>query len=242
MEVARIPAGSTLPSLLIQARTYTPPDIYAPFGVSGLVPFSHCDWLKFKYGRINLTVDLREGRPSTATIEDKINAVQLMIETDKRVTHRQSHTSLGIANYRSQYALRNTKKKGLKQRNNAQKKNKNHWVLRLKFLEISFSKKQVVHRRVAVRVSAAALGRGDAGASSLRKDLVGMTSPSVEETRAQLSRDQRTRPPRRPERARPSTSTTTTTHVARHRHYARHEQFPNGAVSRTELGSFEIIT
>ncbi|GBP18763.1 hypothetical protein EVAR_93191_1 [Eumeta japonica] len=44
--VARIPAGSTLPSLLIQARTYTPPDIYAPFGVSGLVPFSHCDWLK----------------------------------------------------------------------------------------------------------------------------------------------------------------------------------------------------
>ncbi|GBP36778.1 hypothetical protein EVAR_28119_1 [Eumeta japonica] len=45
-KVARIPAGSTLPSLLIQARTYTPPDIYAPFGVSGLVPFSHCDWLK----------------------------------------------------------------------------------------------------------------------------------------------------------------------------------------------------
>ncbi|GBP54328.1 hypothetical protein EVAR_38562_1 [Eumeta japonica] len=35
-----------LPSLLIQNRIYTPPDIYAPFGVSGLVPFSHCDWLK----------------------------------------------------------------------------------------------------------------------------------------------------------------------------------------------------
>ncbi|GBP72792.1 hypothetical protein EVAR_4676_1 [Eumeta japonica] len=35
-----------LPSLLIQNRIYTPPDIYASFGVSGLVPFSHCDWLK----------------------------------------------------------------------------------------------------------------------------------------------------------------------------------------------------
>ncbi|GBP26067.1 hypothetical protein EVAR_20083_1 [Eumeta japonica] len=35
-----------LPSLVIQNRIYTPPDIYAPFGVSGLVPFSHCDWLK----------------------------------------------------------------------------------------------------------------------------------------------------------------------------------------------------
>ncbi|GBP34690.1 hypothetical protein EVAR_31559_1 [Eumeta japonica] len=35
-----------LPSLLIQNRIYTPPDIYAPFGVSGLVPISHCDWLK----------------------------------------------------------------------------------------------------------------------------------------------------------------------------------------------------
>ncbi|GBP69889.1 hypothetical protein EVAR_49470_1 [Eumeta japonica] len=46
VKVARIPAGSTLPSLLIQTRTYTPPDIYAPFGVSGLVPFSHCDRLK----------------------------------------------------------------------------------------------------------------------------------------------------------------------------------------------------
>ncbi|GBP85911.1 hypothetical protein EVAR_83524_1 [Eumeta japonica] len=33
------------PSLLIQARTYTPRYL-RPFGVSGLVPFSHCDWLK----------------------------------------------------------------------------------------------------------------------------------------------------------------------------------------------------
>ncbi|GBP90270.1 hypothetical protein EVAR_62923_1 [Eumeta japonica] len=38
--------SSTLPSPLIQARTCTPPYNYAPFGVSGLVPFSHCDWLK----------------------------------------------------------------------------------------------------------------------------------------------------------------------------------------------------
>ncbi|GBP08715.1 hypothetical protein EVAR_7302_1 [Eumeta japonica] len=50
LKVARISAGSPLPSLLIQnqnpARTYTPPYNYAPFGISGLVPFSHCDWLK----------------------------------------------------------------------------------------------------------------------------------------------------------------------------------------------------
>ncbi|GBP46444.1 hypothetical protein EVAR_95144_1 [Eumeta japonica] len=48
-EVARIPAGSTLLSLLIEARTYTPSYNYAPFGVSGLVPFSHCAWLKSRY-------------------------------------------------------------------------------------------------------------------------------------------------------------------------------------------------
>ncbi|GBP25931.1 hypothetical protein EVAR_84488_1 [Eumeta japonica] len=46
LKVARIPAGSTLPSLLIQTRTCTPPP-YAPFGVSSrLVSFSHCDRLK----------------------------------------------------------------------------------------------------------------------------------------------------------------------------------------------------
>ncbi|GBP53602.1 hypothetical protein EVAR_79818_1 [Eumeta japonica] len=39
-----MPAGSTLPSLLIQARTCTHP--FAPSGLSGLVPFSQCGWLK----------------------------------------------------------------------------------------------------------------------------------------------------------------------------------------------------
>ncbi|GBP95544.1 hypothetical protein EVAR_100359_1 [Eumeta japonica] len=41
--------------------------------------------------------DLREGRSSTATIEDNINAVQLMIQTDKRVTYQQIRTGLALA-------------------------------------------------------------------------------------------------------------------------------------------------
>ncbi|GBP18631.1 Putative uncharacterized protein FLJ37770 [Eumeta japonica] len=50
----------------------------------------------FKRGRTNLTDDLREGGPSTAITEDTIGAVQLMIETDKRVTYQQIQTTLGI--------------------------------------------------------------------------------------------------------------------------------------------------
>ncbi|GBP47244.1 Tetraspanin-3 [Eumeta japonica] len=46
LKFARILAGSTLPALLIQTRTHTHPYTYAPFGVSELVPFNHCDWLK----------------------------------------------------------------------------------------------------------------------------------------------------------------------------------------------------
>lgn len=42
---------------------------------------------EFKRGRTNLTDDLREGRPSTATTEDNIRVVRRMIETDKRVTY-----------------------------------------------------------------------------------------------------------------------------------------------------------
>lgn len=51
---------------------------------------------EFKRGRTNLTDDLREGRPSTATTEDNISVVRRMIETDKRVTYQQIRTSLGI--------------------------------------------------------------------------------------------------------------------------------------------------
>lgn len=51
---------------------------------------------EFKRGRTNLTDDLREGRPSTATTENNISVVQRMIETDKRVTYQQIRTSLGI--------------------------------------------------------------------------------------------------------------------------------------------------
>ncbi|GBP82186.1 hypothetical protein EVAR_62709_1 [Eumeta japonica] len=39
---------------------------------------------EFKQGRTNLTDDLHDGRPSTATTED-VSAVRLMIETGKRV-------------------------------------------------------------------------------------------------------------------------------------------------------------
>ncbi|GBP51564.1 hypothetical protein EVAR_34450_1 [Eumeta japonica] len=49
--------------------------------------------LAAKVIRSNLTDDLREGRPSTATTEDNISAVGLMIDTDKRVTYQQTRTS-----------------------------------------------------------------------------------------------------------------------------------------------------
>ncbi|GBP30337.1 Tyrosine-protein phosphatase non-receptor type 7 [Eumeta japonica] len=48
----------------------------------------------FKRDPTNLTDNLHEGRPSTATTEDNISAVQLMIETDKRVTYQQIGTNL----------------------------------------------------------------------------------------------------------------------------------------------------
>ncbi|GBP33152.1 hypothetical protein EVAR_14833_1 [Eumeta japonica] len=51
---------------------------------------------KFKCVRTNLTEDLRDERPSTATLEDKINAIRLMIEIDKRVSYQQIWISLGI--------------------------------------------------------------------------------------------------------------------------------------------------
>lgn len=51
---------------------------------------------EFKRGRTNLTDDVREGRPSTATTEDNISVVRGMIETDKRVTYQQIRASLGI--------------------------------------------------------------------------------------------------------------------------------------------------
>lgn len=49
---------------------------------------------ELKRGRTNITDDLREGRPSTATTEDKISAVRRMKETDKIVTYQQIRTSL----------------------------------------------------------------------------------------------------------------------------------------------------
>ncbi|GBP73886.1 hypothetical protein EVAR_82715_1 [Eumeta japonica] len=45
----------------------------------------------------NLTDILREGYLSTATIEDRISAQRLMIETDKRVTYQQIWTSIGMS-------------------------------------------------------------------------------------------------------------------------------------------------
>ncbi|GBP38694.1 hypothetical protein EVAR_22342_1 [Eumeta japonica] len=46
-----------------------------------------CNWFnEFKRGSTNLTDALHEGRPSTATTEDNISDMRLMIETDKRAT------------------------------------------------------------------------------------------------------------------------------------------------------------
>ncbi|GBP40233.1 RNA-directed DNA polymerase from mobile element jockey [Eumeta japonica] len=50
----------------------------------------------FKRGPTNLTEDLGEGGPSTATTGDNFGAVLLMIETDKKMTYQQIQTSLGI--------------------------------------------------------------------------------------------------------------------------------------------------
>ncbi|GBP61866.1 hypothetical protein EVAR_97955_1 [Eumeta japonica] len=51
---------------------------------------------KYLRKSINLTDDLREGRSSTATAEDNICAVRLMIKTGKRAVYLQFWTSLGI--------------------------------------------------------------------------------------------------------------------------------------------------
>ncbi|GBP50366.1 hypothetical protein EVAR_32611_1 [Eumeta japonica] len=59
---------------------------------------------EFKDRRTNLTDDLRDGRPSTATTEDDIRAVRLMIETDKRVTYQQMQTSFGTGTLLSMFA------------------------------------------------------------------------------------------------------------------------------------------
>ncbi|GBP48281.1 hypothetical protein EVAR_43001_1 [Eumeta japonica] len=51
---------------------------------------------EFKRGHTNLPDDLREARSSTTMTEDNINAMRLMIETDKKVTFQQIRPSLGI--------------------------------------------------------------------------------------------------------------------------------------------------
>ncbi|GBP80625.1 hypothetical protein EVAR_59473_1 [Eumeta japonica] len=51
---------------------------------------------EFERGRTNLTSDLRESRPTTATTEDNISAVRLMTASDKRATYQQIRISLGI--------------------------------------------------------------------------------------------------------------------------------------------------
>ncbi|GBP45198.1 hypothetical protein EVAR_25903_1 [Eumeta japonica] len=47
------------PVTLIQAGTYTPPDICAPFGVSGLIPFNHCR-TDFPSSTMRQTLDFTE--------------------------------------------------------------------------------------------------------------------------------------------------------------------------------------
>ncbi|GBP70761.1 hypothetical protein EVAR_50867_1 [Eumeta japonica] len=51
-----------------------------------------CSFIECKRDRINLTDDLREGRPFMATTEDNI-VMRLVIVTDKRVTYHQFRTS-----------------------------------------------------------------------------------------------------------------------------------------------------
>ncbi|GBP96760.1 hypothetical protein EVAR_68207_1 [Eumeta japonica] len=48
---------------------------------------------EYKSGRINLSNEFRDGRPSTAV---NIDGVRRMIETDRHVTYHEIQTSLGI--------------------------------------------------------------------------------------------------------------------------------------------------
>ncbi|GBP08952.1 hypothetical protein EVAR_78320_1 [Eumeta japonica] len=87
VERRQLHLGTILPSPPIRTR----PSLYNYNGRQLCLPIP----LVLKRGRTNLTNDLREGRPSTATAND-ISAVPLMIETDKRVTYQKTRTSSAI--------------------------------------------------------------------------------------------------------------------------------------------------
>ena len=52
---------------------------------------------EFKRGRVNLSDEFRDGRPSTAVNNKNIDAVRLMIKTDRHVTYHEIWASLGIS-------------------------------------------------------------------------------------------------------------------------------------------------
>ncbi|GBP50033.1 hypothetical protein EVAR_39609_1 [Eumeta japonica] len=71
-------------------------DVTPPFGCQRLFCVCTTRLIRFKRVGTNLTDDLREGRPSTATTRDNITVLRLTIESDKRVTYQQIQISLGI--------------------------------------------------------------------------------------------------------------------------------------------------
>ncbi|GBP32753.1 Beta-glucuronidase [Eumeta japonica] len=71
---------------------------YAPITVDN-APIEYVHeyiYLEFKRGRINLSDEFRDGRPSTAVNNKNIDAVRRMIETDRRVTYHEIQAFLGI--------------------------------------------------------------------------------------------------------------------------------------------------
>ncbi|GBP55243.1 Putative uncharacterized protein FLJ37770 [Eumeta japonica] len=67
------------------------------FGDEGPCKTTIYNWFaEFKHGRVNLSDELRNGRPSSAVNNKNIDTVRDMIEIDRHVTHHEIRASLGI--------------------------------------------------------------------------------------------------------------------------------------------------
>ncbi|GBP53722.1 hypothetical protein EVAR_39876_1 [Eumeta japonica] len=101
--IARFDPGPAIPiaifsnlgsSLTIDSLTR----LQTAFGDEVLCKTTNYNWFaEFKLGRVNLSDEFRNGRPSTAVNNKTIDSVCCMIETDRYVTYYQIRASLGIS-------------------------------------------------------------------------------------------------------------------------------------------------
>jgi len=64
------------------------------------------DWFsEFMRGRVSLSNEFREGRPSTAVVPANIDAVREMVEADRHVTFREIEATMGIGKSQIQTIL-----------------------------------------------------------------------------------------------------------------------------------------